>query len=108
MTKKDISFGEFISKLAAEPDKATNETLAGLQEKLQKEKQARIEQRLRCLFNTMQQTVADLREVRRQEAMYLDKIKELEARGNRIVSGEDEDDTGSSYYAPVCRRVRRV
>lgn len=90
MAQKKMDFGSFMSNLAQQADKATAETLTRLQEKMEAEKQARLEQRLRSVFLEMEQRVAELRQNRLVERLLQGKIRELEKRANAIVNGEDE------------------
>lgn len=79
---------------------ASNETLKALREKMEKERQAHLETRLRAVFNEMQGQVERLRAIRAQEKVIKGEIARLEAKANALVAGQDvEDDV-------AVRRVR--
>lgn len=90
MAQKKMDFGSFMSNLAQQADKATAETLGRLQEKMEQEKQERLEARLRSVFGCMEARVSELRRIRQQEKQVLEQIRELEKKANAIVNGEDE------------------
>ncbi len=98
---QSLNFGEFLNNLANSADAATSETLAELQKKMQLEKQAQIEDKLRQVFNHMQEKVNTLRLVRKQEKAVLAELKDLQERANKIAAGEETDEE-------VVAHVRRV
>lgn len=91
MAQKKVDFGSFLSNLAMQAGGATQDTLAKLQEKMEAEKQARLETKLRQVFNEMELNVSRLREIRRQEKALQARISELQEKANKIVAGTDED-----------------
>jgi len=90
MAKQKLDFGSFMSTLAQQASPATAETLGRLQEKMQQEKQERLELRLREVFGNMERQVQELRRIRQLERQVQERIRELEKKANAIVSGEDE------------------
>lgn len=91
MSQKKVDFGQFLASLASHAGEATQDTLAKLKEKMEAEKQARLENKLRQVFNEMEINVARLRELRRNEKIYQSRIAELQEKANKIVAGTDED-----------------
>lgn len=77
---------------------ASNETLKALREKMEKERQAHLESRLRAVFNEMQGQVERLRAIRAQEKVIKGEIARLEAKANALVAGQDvEDDVAGRH-----------
>lgn len=91
MAQKKVDFGAFLAGLASQAGAATQDTLTKLQEKMEAEKQARLETKLRRVFDEMELNVSRLREIRRQEKAYQARISELQEKANKIVAGTDED-----------------
>ena len=91
MSQKKVDFGQFLATLATQAGAATQDTLTKLQEKMEAEKQARLEAKLRRVFEEMEINVSRLRDVRRQEKAYQARISELQEKANKIVAGTDED-----------------
>jgi len=91
MSQKKVDFGQWLGKLAQTAEGATADTVAKLQEKMQAEHQARVEQKLRNVYNSMERQVDLLRAVRRQEKTILKTMDELQEKANKIVAGTDED-----------------
>jgi uncharacterized protein HemX len=91
MAQKKVDFGAFLAGLATQAGAATQETLTKLQEKMEAEKQARLENKLRRVFEEMEHSVSRLREIRRQEKSLQAHIAELQEKANKIVAGTDED-----------------
>lgn len=89
MAKNSMDFGKFLSGLASDASPATAETIKGLQEKMEKERQEQLELRVRAVFNRIQLKVSELREHRKREDIMKKNISDLEALANKIVKGED-------------------
>lgn len=85
-------FGEWLGQLAAKADAATQETLDAIKVKLQKEQQDRLEGKLRHVLLVINEQVAILRQIRRQEEAAKAEIKQLEALADKIIAGEDDED----------------
>lgn len=88
-----LDFGKFMSSLAQAACPASTDMVKNLQEKLQKEKQDRMESALRGIFSSIQVKVAELRRIRRMEKAVQNDIAELETRANKIVAGDDSDES---------------
>ena len=91
MAQKKMDFGAFMRGLAQQAAPATAETLNRLQEKMEQERQALLESRLRSVFSAMESRVTELREVRRMEKRIQEQLRDLEKRANAIVAGEDDE-----------------
>lgn len=91
MAQKKVDFGAFLAGLATQAGPATQDTLTKLQEKMEAERQARLEAKLRNVFLDMERQVECLRAVRRQEKQHLARISELQEKANKIVAGEDDE-----------------
>lgn len=89
MAKTTPSFGEFLSELAQRAAPATADTLTALKVKMEAEKQAQIEAKLRLVFRQIEQGVDRLRDLRRREDAVKKEIKSFEELANKIVAGED-------------------
>lgn len=91
--KNDKNFGSFLSSLLQKQDGAlSNSAMEALKKKLEEEKAARIEARLRRVASDIQAHVDSLRRTRKQEKMTLEMIGKLEEKAQRIVEGTDEED----------------
>ena len=83
------NFGEFLTKLAKEGDgKANSSAIENLKVKMEKERQDRIEAKLRQVFTQIERNVGQIRDLRRQEAQYKAIIKKLEKQAQDIVDGK--------------------
>jgi hypothetical protein len=82
-------FGAFMAGLAKDDaSPATKKTLEELGAKLEAEKQAEVERKLRAVFAAMQRWVTELRSIRKRESDIKAEIKKLEGQANDIVAGK--------------------
>ena len=89
---KNKNFGTFLSNLLQKKDSAmSSSAVESLKKKLEEEKAARIEQRLRGVANDIERHVHELRRVRKQEQQIKELISNLETKAQAIVEGTDED-----------------
>jgi len=86
---KTQDFGAFLTRLAKEEaSPATKATLESLQQKMEEERQAEVERKLRAIYAAIQRQVTELNNVRRQENTIKDAIKELETKANDVIAGK--------------------
>jgi len=83
------NFGAFLAKLAEKSDVATTETLKGIKERLEKQKQEQLEKKLFEVYSYIEQEVRALRQLRLKERQHKARIKALSEAANQIVAGED-------------------
>lgn len=83
------NFGAFLTGLAKDNTVAAS-TLDSIREKMEKERQAKIEQKLRLEFNQIQSHVQEIRSLKRRIEVHKGYIKAAEQRANDIVAGKDE------------------
>jgi putative heme degradation protein len=87
------NFGNFLSDLAKRPTAAVNSSvLDGIKAKIEAEQAAKVETRIRQIFNAIEAEVRELRSIRKKEAACKERIKVYEKQAQNIVDGKEADD----------------
>jgi len=87
----EVNFGQFLSDLSGEQQGVSAEVLKELHKEFIDRKKVEVKRRLENIYERMQQHVASLRQVRRQEKAIQVAMKELQDEANNVVKGLSTD-----------------
>jgi flagellin-specific chaperone FliS len=89
MSGTGTDFGSFLTRLAkTDMSPATEETITNLKAKLEAEKQAEIEKKLRSIYLATQRYVNELRQNKMQRLALRAELTKLEQQANDVIAGK--------------------
>lgn len=89
----DVSLVSYLSRLAQQEAPAADLKLVQeIREEAEKKQRDQVKARIQLMVNDLNNAVAQLREVRRKEKMWLKSIEQIEQRGELILQGKSDEE----------------